>query len=104
MYSCKFFRKLFDFFSFFFEWKLSEFFRAGYDGNSRHQCNHSINLVNLAQGFSLILFNVGDNDAKTQKFVQFLQKHFKEAVWSSKVKFAGNIRLDDLYLVLVAKK
>ena len=65
---------------------------------------NAITLVNLAQGFSHILFNVGDNDVKTQKFGQFRQKCFNEAVWSSNVKIAWNIRRDDLYPVLVAKK
>ena len=45
-----------------------------------------------------------DNDVKTQKFWYILQKclEFKEAVWPSKVKFAGHMWCGDLDPVFVA--
>ena len=100
------FSRFFKFFCFtFFESKLTEFFRAQYDGEGGRRSEHLIDLVEFAREFTQILVIAGDNDVKTQNIGYILQKilEFKKAVWPSKVKFAGHMRRGDLDPVLVAK-
>ena len=88
----------------FFESKLTEIFRAQYDGEGGRRSEHLIDLVEFAREFTHILVIVGNNDVKTQNIGYILQKvlEFKKAVWPSRVKFAGHMRRGDLDPVLVA--
>ena len=95
--------RIFQFFCFtFFESKVTEFFRAKYDGEGGRRSEHLIDLVEFAREFTHILVIAGDNDVKTQNIGYILQKllEFKKAVWPS--KFAGHMRRGDLDPVLVA--
>ena len=89
---------------YFFESKMTKFFRAQNDGQIGCQSEHLIELVHFAREFTHILVIVGDNDVKLHKIWYILQKYleFKETVWPSKVKFAENMRRGDLVALLVA--
>ena len=62
-------------------------------------------LVKVAREYNCVFVIVGDNDAKTQSMHSICQKfeEIRDAVFPTKVKFAGHLRRKDLPQELVAK-
>ena len=79
-------------------------FRAQYDAVGGRCVADLMDLADFAKLFTHVFVIVGDNDAaqRTINFIlgRFLQ--FKNAIWPTRVKFAGNMRRHDLNPVLVA--
>ena len=88
----------------FFVYELYLFYRVEYDSEGGRRSAHLLQLVDFAKNFTHVFVIVGDNDVAEESIEYILGNFvlFLDAVWPTRVKFAGNMRRRDLDPVLVS--
>ena len=79
-------------------------FSPKYNGEGGRRVDDLKDLVGMAKKYLYVFVIVGDNDAKSRPVTYIYKKfvEFRNAIWPTQVKFAGNMRRKDLPPQLVS--